>query len=61
MIDAHDLHQRLLEAWRQLCRPPSATQVTNPILDVPVYVEVDNRLEIVKNIKIIDDKIVLET
>ena len=56
-MDAYDLHQELFKAWQQLAHKPNASSIKKDFVETLVYV--DGR--VVTNVKIVDDKIVLET
>lgn len=61
MIDAYDLQQSLRSMWSTLSRIVSGDSVKKTFPQVPVYVRIDDKLLVVSNASIQDDKIVLET
>jgi len=58
-MDAYELQQKILDSWRNLCKPASATRISKPINDVPVYVESDQGLKTVCAIRTENSKIIL--
>ena len=56
-MDAYDIHQELFKAWQQLAHRADAATIKKNFVETPVYV--DGRR--VVNVKIEDNRIVLET
>jgi hypothetical protein len=56
-MDAYDLHQELFKAWQQVAHNADAGSIKKKWNETPVYV--DGR--VVTGVKIVDDKIELET
>ena len=61
MMDAYNIHQLLFKFWQSLTTIPSGAAVKPKFPEVPVYVKVDDKLLVVTDIKIEDQKIILET
>lgn len=61
MIDAWDLYHKLADSWREVSVIPSGASSKISFQNTPVYVEVNDKQLIVTDIKVIDNKIVLET
>lgn len=57
MMDAYDLYHELQKAWQQLGHMPDAGSINKKWNSAPVYVND----KIVTGVKIIDNKIILET
>ena len=56
-MDAYDIHQQIFQAWQQLAHNADAGSIKKTWTEVPVYVDG----KVVKNVKIEDGKIILET
>lgn len=57
MMDAYDLQQGLLDAWRQVASRSDAASIKKDFSKTPVYVNG----QVITGIKIEDNKILLET
>ncbi len=57
MIDAYDLHQEIFKAWQQVAHKSDAGSIKKNWNQTPVYVNG----KVVTKVKIVDDKIELET
>lgn len=60
MIDAYDLQKELLDAWRPLASNNSGESVQKKWPVIPVYVEVDGKLQVVDTLITEDNKIILK-
>jgi|APCry1669191515_1035360.scaffolds.fasta_scaffold03776_3 hypothetical protein len=60
MIDAYDLHTKIIDAWRSLIINPSGGFVKKEWPVVPVYVEVNGELKAVDTLVTEDHKIILK-
>jgi len=56
-MDAYDIHQEIFKLWQQLAHHADAATIKKRWTEVPVYV--DGRP--VVNVKLDDNKIILET
>jgi hypothetical protein len=56
-MDAYIIHQKILQCWQQLVNKSDATSIKKNWKEVPIYADG----KIVINVKIEDDKIILET
>ena len=61
MIDAWDLYHKLANAWREVSVIPSGASSKISFQETPVYVEFNDKQVIVTDIKVVNNKIVLET
>lgn len=58
-LDAYDLQQKLLDAWKELAPNFIASDVKKQYNNVPVYIHIDGKLIEITNIEIVDGKVVL--
>ena len=61
MIDAYNIQQLLFKFWQSLTTIPSGATFKPQFPEVPLYVRVGDKLLVVTDIKIEDQKIILET
>ena len=61
MIDAYDLQQKLRSLWGDLSRVVSGASAKKTFPTVPVYVKLDDKLLVVSNVEVEENKIILRT
>ena len=61
MIDAYYIQEKLFKFWQSLTTIPSGATFKPTFPEVPIYVRVDDKLLVVTDIKIEDQKIILDT
>lgn len=59
-MDAYDLKKSVERIWQQLVRMPDSAEINKTFTEVPVYVNVDDKLKKVSSILGDNDKIILE-
>ena len=60
-MDAYDIHQTIFQAWQRLATRSDSASINKTFGEVLVYVETTGGLATVKNVKVVDGKIILET
>ena len=60
MMDAYDLQQKIVAAWRELSTTLSGATIKRDYPHVPVYVRIGDKLQTVSSLQIEDGKIILE-
>lgn len=59
-MDAYHIQQELFKHWQQLSHIADAGSIKKSWSDVPVYVKLEGKLQVVENISVEDGKIVLD-
>ncbi len=59
-MDAYNIHQEIFKHWQQLSHKADAGSIKKTWSEVPVYVKIDGKLQVVDTVSVEDGKIVLD-